>query len=306
MHGEESTATMIRSLRYSLTQATVQVFRNKGMSLASIFSITAMLLILGLFFFISVNINIATEKAKQQFNTIEVYLLEETTRQDADVIAQSLLSMDEISGVVYVSKEDAMQAFKQRWGEKSYLLDGLADNPLPNALRVELADLEDGRLVYEACRNLIGVEDVRFYQEEVSKILTITDFIQKGALIVIVFLIIVSVIVVSNTVKLTVMARQREIMIMKYVGATNWFIRGPLLAEGMMIGCISAFIALGLTWVIYARIVNLFATQALLLFSSSFVEVGFMMKNLSWIFIALGASIGAFGSILSMRRFLNA
>lgn len=297
---------MIRSLRYSLTQATVQVFRNKGMSLASIFSITAMLLILGLFFFISVNINIATEKAKQQFNTIEVYLLEETTRQDADVIAQSLLSMDEISGVVYVSKEDAMQAFKQRWGEKSYLLDGLADNPLPNALRVELADLEDGRLVYEACRNLIGVEDVRFYQEEVSKILTITDFIQKGALIVIVFLIIVSVIVVSNTVKLTVMARQREIMIMKYVGATNWFIRGPLLAEGMMIGCISAFIALGLTWVIYARIVNLFATQALLLFSSSFVEVGFMMKNLSWIFIALGASIGAFGSILSMRRFLNA
>ncbi|HHX92181.1 MAG TPA: ABC transporter permease [Clostridiales bacterium] len=297
---------MIRSLRYSLTQATVQVFRNKGMSLASIFSITAMLLILGLFFFISVNINIATEKAKQQFNTIEVYLLEETTRQDADVIAQSLLSMDEISGVVYVSKEDAMQAFKQRWGEKSYLLDGLADNPLPNALRVELADLEDGRLVYEACRNLIGVEDVRFYQEEVSKILTITDFIQKGALIVIVFLIIVSVIVVSNTVKLTVMARQREIMIMKYVGATNWFIRGPLLAEGMMIGCISAFIALGLTWLIYARIVNLFATQALLLFSSSFVEVGFMMKNLSWIFIALGASIGAFGSILSMRRFLNA
>jgi cell division transport system permease protein len=102
------------------------------------------------------------------------------------------------------------------------------------------------------------------------------------------------------------MARQREIMIMKYVGATNWFIRGPLLAEGMMIGCISAFIALGLTWLIYARIVNLFATQALLLFSSSFVEVGFMMKNLSWIFIALGASIGAFGSILSMRRFLNA
>ncbi len=306
MRGEENTATMIRSLRYSLTQATVQVFRNKGMSLASIFSITAMLLILGLFFFISVNINIATEKAKQQFNTIEVYLLEETTRQDADVIAQSLLSMDEISGVVYVSKEDAMQAFKQRWGEKSYLLDGLADNPLPNALRVELADLEDGRLVYEACRNLIGVEDVRFYQEEVSKILTITDFIQKGALIVIVFLIIVSVIVVSNTVKLTVMARQREIMIMKYVGATNWFIRGPLLAEGMMIGCISAFIALGLTWLIYARIVNLFATQALLLFSSSFVEVGFMMKNLSWIFIALGASIGAFGSILSMRRFLNA
>lgn len=297
---------MIRGLKYALTQAFIQVFRNKGMSLASIFSITAMLLILGLFFFVTVNINIATESAKQQFNTIEVYLLDETSKEDADIITQSLLSMDEIAGVTYVSKEEAMEHFKGRWGDKAYLLDGLAENPLPNSLRVELVSLEDGQLIYEACRNLIGVEDVRYYQEEVKKILTITDFIQQGALIIILFLIIVSVIVVSNTVKLTVMARQREIMIMKYVGATNWFIRGPLLAEGMMIGCISAGISLGLVWMIYSRIVELFSTQALLLFSTSFVEVGFMMRNLIWIFIALGMSIGAFGSILSMRRFLNA
>jgi len=235
-----------------------------------------------------------------------VYLLEETSRSDADIITQSLLSMDEIAGVTYVSKEEAMEHFKERWGDKAYLLDGLAENPLPNSLRVELVSLEDGQLIYEACRNLIGVEDVRYYQDEVKKILTITDFIQQGALIIILFLIIVSVVVVSNTVKLTVMARQREIMIMKYVGATNWFIRGPLLAEGMMIGCISAGISLGLIWVIYSRVVELFSTQALLLFSTSFVAVGFMMSNLVWIFIALGMSIGAFGSILSMRRFLNA
>lgn len=296
---------MIRGIKYALTQAFVQVFRNKGMSLASIFSITAMLLILGLFFFLTVNINIATESAKQQFTTIEVYLLDETTLEDANTITRSLLSMDEVANVTYVSKEEALEHFKERWGEKAYLLDGLAENPLPNSLRVELASLEDGQLMYEACRNLIGVEDVRYYHEEVKKILAITDIIQNGALIIILFLIIVSVIVVSNTVKLTVMARQREIMIMKYVGATNWFIRGPLLAEGMMIGSISAGIALGLIWMIYSRTVELFTTQALLLFSTSFVEVGFMMRNLTWIFIALGMSIGAFGSILSMRRFLQ-
>ena len=122
---------MIRGLRYTLSQAFVQVFRNKGMSVASIFSITAMLLILGLFFFLTVNINLATENAKQQFNTIEVYLLDETTREEADVITESLLSMDEISSVTYVSKEEAMENFKERWGEKSYLLDGLSENPLP-------------------------------------------------------------------------------------------------------------------------------------------------------------------------------
>lgn len=297
---------MIRSLKYTLSQAFVQIFRNKGMSIASIFSIAAMLLILGLFFFLTVNINLATENAKQQFNTIEVYLLEETGREEADTITQTLLAMDEISGVVYVGKDEAMEQFKERWGDKAYLLEGLSENPLPNSLRVELKSLEDGEIIYEACKNLIGVEDVRYYQEEVGKILALTEFIQKGALLIIAFLIIVSVVVVSNTVKLTVMARQKEIMIMKYVGATNWFIRGPLLAEGMAIGSISAVISIGLIWAIYSRLVGLFSTQALLLFSTSFVEVGFMMKNLVWIFIALGMSIGAFGSILSMRRFLNA
>ena len=297
---------MIRSLKYTLSQAFVQIFRNKGMSIASIFSIAAMLLILGLFFFLTVNINLATENAKQQFNTIEVYLLEETGREEADTITQTLLAMDEISGVVYVGKDEAMEQFKERWGDKAYLLEGLSENPLPNSLRVELKSLEDGEIIYEACKNLIGVEDVRYYQEEGRKILALTEFIQKGALLIIAFLIIVSVVVVSNTVKLTVMARQKEIMIMKYVGATNWFIRGPLLAEGMAIGSISAVISIGLIWAIYSRLVGLFSTQALLLFSTSFVEVGFMMKTLVWIFIALGMSIGALGSILSMRRFLNA
>lgn len=276
------------------------------MSIASIFSITAMLLILGLFFFLTVNINLATENAKQQFNSIEVYLLEETDKEEAGIIIQSLLSMDEISGVVYVSKAEAMEKFKKRWGDKAYLLEGLSENPLPNSLHVELRSLEDGDLVYEACKNLIGIEDVRYYKEEVGKIISLTDFMEKGALIIIAFLIVVSVVVVSNTVKITVLARQREIMIMKYVGATNWFIRGPLLAEGMIIGCISSVIAIGFIWTIYARLVQLFSTQALLLFSTSFVDVNFMMKNLIWIFIALGMSIGAFGSILSMRRFLNA
>ena len=297
---------MISGIKYALTQAFVQVFRNKGMSLASLFSISAMLLILSLFFFVTVNVNTAAENAKQQFNTVEVYLLDETDRQEADTMAQSLLSMDEVASVSYISKEEALERFKLRWGDKGYLLEALPKNPLPNALRVELTSLEDGKMVYEICRNLIGVEDVRFFQEEVGKILSIADFIQKGALIIIVFLIFVSVVVVSNTVKLTVMARQEEIMIMKYVGATNWFVRGPLLAEGMIIGWVSAAIALLLTWIVYARLTDLLAMQSLLLLSTSMVETGFMMRNLIWIFFALGMSIGACGSILSMRRFLRA
>ena len=297
---------MFRGFGYSLKQSLQQIFRNKGMTVASLFAITAMLLILGLFFFLTVNVNYVTEEIKDQFDTIEVFLTDETTEAQADVIRTSLLKLDEVAEVDYISKAQAMEEFKVRWGENAYLLDGLSTNPLPNSLRVTLTDLSEGDIVAEVCRNMAGVEDVRYYQTEVNKILKVSESIQKGALIIIAFLIIVSVVVVANTVKLTVMARQEEIRIMKYVGATNWFIRGPLLMEGMFIGLISALIALGFSWAIYARIVSGFGQQIMILMSTSLVETGFMMMNLTWIYIALGLSIGAFGSLISMRRFLQA
>ena len=297
---------MFKGFGYSLKQALVQIFRNKGMTIASLFAITAMLLILGLFFFLTVNVSFITEEIKDQFDTIEVFLQDDQTEAQAEVIRTSLSKLEGVADVQYISKAQAMEEFKARWGDNAYLLDGLASNPLPNSLRVTLESLEDGELVAEVSRSMAGVEDVRYYQTEVNKILKVSESIQRGALIVIAFLIIVSVVVVSNTVKLTVMARQEEIRIMKYVGATNWFIRGPLLLEGMFIGLISALIALGCTWAIYARLIAGFGQQAMILLSTSLVETEFMMTNLTWIYIALGISIGAFGSILSMRRFLQA
>ena len=297
---------MFKGLGYSLKQAFLQIFRNKGMAVASLFAITAMLLILGLFFFLTVNVNFLTEEIKEQFDTIEVFLQDDQTEAQADVIRTSLSKLDGVENVEYITKDQAMEEFKVRWGDNAYLLDGLSTNPLPNSLRVTLTDLEKGDLVAEVSRSMTGVEDVRYYQTEVNKILKVSEGIQKGALVVIVFLIIVSIVVVSNTVKLTVMARQEEIRIMKYVGATNWFIRGPLILEGMFIGLIASLIALGCTWAIYARLMNTFGQQAMILLSSSLVETQFMMINLTWIYVALGISIGAFGSIISMRRFLQA
>ena len=297
---------MFKGLGYSLKQAVQQIFRNKGMAIASLFAITAMLLILGLFFFLTVNVNFLTEEIKEQFDTIEVFLQDDQTEAQADVIRTSLSKLPGVESVEYIDKARAMEEFKVRWGDNAYLLDGLSTNPLPNSLRVTLTDLNEGDVVAEVSRNMTGVEDVRYYQTEVNKILKVSEGIQKGALVVIAFLIIVSVVVVSNTVKLTVMARQEEIRIMKYVGATNWFIRGPLILEGMFIGLIASLIALGCTWAIYARLMNAFGQQAMILLSSSLVETQFMMINLTWIYVALGISIGAFGSIISMRRFLQA
>lgn len=297
---------MFSGLWYSLKKGAVQIFRNRGMSVASIFSITAMLLILALFFFITVNVNYLAETVKDEFNTIEVFLLDTTSVSDARTIAESLSSMDEVSTVKYITKDQALEEFKVQWGENAYLLDGLSENPLPNSLRVELADIAGGALVSQVAYGFTGVEDVRFYQDEVEKILNITGVIQKCALVIIIFMVVVSVMVVSNTIKLTVLARKEEIEIMKYIGATDWFVRGPMFMEGMIIGLISALIAIGISAVLYTNLANGLSADAMQLFSTQLVEPSFVIKHLVWIFAALGISIGACGSIISMRRFLKA
>ena len=297
---------MFKGVIYSIKQAFKQIFRNKGMSVASVFSITAMMLILALFLFLTVNLNFLTENVKDQFGTIEVFLLDETDRDQADAMISDIHKMNGVRSVVFVSREEAMEEFKERWGSNAYLLDSLSENPLPNSIRIELIDLEAGDMIATYLMSLPGVEDVRFYRDEVNKVINISYVVQKGALIVIAFLVVISILVVSNTIKLTVMARQEEISIMKYIGATNWFIRGPLFFEGILIGVISAGLSVGISSYIYIKLYESLGEQAFKLFSSQLVEPEFLIVNIVWIFLALGIGIGTCGSIVSMRRYLKA
>lgn len=296
---------MLSSLIYNIKQGFVQIFRNRGMSLASIFSIVAMLLILGLFFVITVNINLFTEVVKQDYDQLEVYLLDETSKADAEQLMAEIKKQDGVSDVEYRSKKEALEILKQRWGESGYLLDSLGKNPLPASILISVDSLDNAGAVAQFAGSLEGVDDIQYYQETVDKLTKITNFLQIGALVIMAFLVVVSVVVVSNTVKLTVFARAKEIRIMKYVGATNWFIRGPFLAEGIIIGVLAALISTGLIALIYSELIESIGPQILAIVSSPLISAGYMTGNMVIIFIALGASIGAWGSIISMRRFLD-
>ncbi|HZK02264.1 MAG TPA: permease-like cell division protein FtsX [Anaerovoracaceae bacterium] len=296
----------IRGMLNAIRQAFVQIFsRNKAMSFASLFSITAMLLVLGLFFILIVNVNMVTVSAQKQFDTIQVYLDEDIDTVAAQGMIVEILKYDGVAEAWYLTKDEAMDEYKLKWGDKSYLLDGFSENPLPNSIRVKINDLELADTIVEKIKRLDGIEDIKYYQTAVNKLLAVTSYIRTGALVIIASLIVVSVVVVANTIKLTVLARSREIGIMKYVGADNWFIRGPFLVEGMLIGIISAVVSVGLISLTYYKLMEIFGTDIFLMFSVHMVPQGFLTVNLLWIFIALGISIGAFGSIISMRRFLD-
>ncbi len=275
------------------------------MSLASIFSILAMLLILGMFFIITVNINLFTEVVKQDYDQIEVFLLDDTDESQAQQLMDKIRARDGVTDVQYRSKDEALNVLKERWGESGYLLDSLGDNPLPASILISVESLDNAGDVAAYAGTLDGIEDVQYYRETVEKLTKITNFLQIGALVIMAFLVVVSVVVVSNTVKLTVFARAKEIRIMKYVGATNWFIRGPFLAEGIIIGMLAALVSTGLIALIYKELIAAIGPQVLAIVSMPLISTQYMTENMLIIFLALGMSIGACGSIISMRKFLD-
>lgn len=291
---------------YNIKQAFKQIGRNRGMSLASVFAITAMMLILGLFFIISVNVNVFTEVVKSDYDTVEVYLKDSVSKTDATDLMADLQKIKGVSKVNYRSKAQALEIMKKRWGDSGYLLDSLGQNPLPNSILIKVGDLSSANSVNKAVQDNKLVENTTYYKETIDKVTRITNALQIGALIIMLFLVVVSVVVVSNTIKLTVFARSREIEIMRYVGATNWFIRGPFLVEGILIGIISALISSGIIYGVYGKIVDAFGIKMMTMLSFPLVPTAVLCENLLVIFMALGIGIGACGSIISMRRFLDA
>lgn len=290
---------------YSLKQALKQIGRNKGMTFTSVFAITAMLIILGLFFMVIVNINTAAETIKNDYNNIEVFFKDDVTDEEIKTIQADVEEWDQVDTVTVRTKEEALEILKIRWGDNGYLLDGLSENPLPNSIVITVDALDKADQVAAQAEKIECAEDVNFYKDTVEKLISATKGFQIAAIIVMIFLIIVSTVVVSNTIKLTVFNRSDEIVIMKYVGATNWFIRAPFLLEGIIIGLISAIVSSGIVALIYAGVIKVIGGEVLAILSTSLVPLGFLAFNLVWIFIALGVSIGAWGSMISMRRFLD-
>ncbi|HUM56898.1 MAG TPA: permease-like cell division protein FtsX, partial [Bacillota bacterium] len=236
---------MMSRFGYTIKQAFRQIFRNRAMTLASVFAITAMLLILGIFFLLIINVNTAAESVKKDYNTIEIFMLDETDETRTQQIINGVTTWPNVAAAVYRSKDEAMEILKDRWGDSAYLLDTLESNPLPNSIVITVADLESADKVAVKAKNIQGIEDVKYYKDTVDKLLKVTNGMKIAAMIIMAFLVVVAIVVVSNRIKLTVCARSEEITIMKYVGATNWFIRGPFLAEGIIIGIVSALISVG-------------------------------------------------------------
>lgn len=296
---------MFGRVGYTCKQAVRQIIRNKAMTFASVFAITAMLMILGVFFVILMNVNQAITSIRHDYDNIEVFYLDKTKITDIQKAEKQISGWGNVKEVKYRSKEEAMKLLKKSWGNNAYLLDSVKENPLPRSLVITVSDVEKSDDVAKEAKKLSGIEDIKYYKDTVDKLVKFTNGIKVAAAVIMAFLILISTVVVSNTIKLTVLNRSEEISIMKYVGATNWFIRGPFLLEGIFIGAFSALFSAGLVALLYDRIISKLGTGIVQVLSIPMVSARFMNFYLLWIFLAIGIIIGAWGSMISMRKFLD-
>lgn len=290
---------------YNLKQSFSQMGRNKGMYFTSVMAITAMMLILGLFYVAFVNVNLFARSIEKDYNVVQVYLKEGSDEKTAKSVESSLKEIDGVDDVVFVTKDEAMMTLKDKWGENSYLLDSLPENPLPDSYMVYVSDTDAANRLASEAPGIKGVDDVVYYQDTIEKLAKVSHFIEIGSLIAMAFLVVVSIIIVANTIKLTVSNREKEIGIMKYLGATDWFVRMPFIWSGMIVGILSACIAAGLTYLIYSKIVGILGTDIARILSVSIVPAESLTMKVLLIFLCLGVSIGAIGSMISIRRFLD-
>ena len=281
-----------RVLKNIIKQGFQGMWRNKGMGLASITSITAVLVILGLVFIIILSLNNLVVDTKDKFDEIQVFLEDDINDEQISTIQNRLENQNGVSSVTFQSKNEALEKMKNDWGEEGYLLEGLETNPLPDTFIVKLKDIEYADEIAEDIKDLDGIDEVQYNQDIIEKLVLVANYVKTGGMIIVSILIFVSIFIISNTIKLTVTARKREINIMKYVGATNGYIRGPFIIEGVLFGLIGAMLSIAAVYYGYEYFFNTVSDRLYVLFTIYLVPPTILLKDIMTIFIAIGAGIG--------------
>jgi len=286
-----------RTVRYFFKEAFANLFRNGWMSLASIGAVASALIIFGSFLMISINFDYIAKTVESQVE-ITAYVKDSVDQLKMNQIELSIKGLDEVKEVVFVSKEQALEEFKKQVGEE--LLEGI-ENPLPNSFRIKVQTPQEVAGVAEKIQKIDGIEEVKYGKGVVEKLFKITYWMRMLGLGVMAIFAVISVFIISNTIRITVFSRRREISIMKYIGATDWFVRWPFLLEGMMLGFSGSLIAIALLALGYSYIYDLVRINIPMISLLPLRE----FYDYSLGLLMVGTFLGAFGSGFSMRRFLK-
>ncbi len=299
----------ISSFGYLMREGARNVWVNRMMSLASVGVLTACLLLIGGALLFSVNVNSIVGYVESQ-NEVKVFLKTDIPDLTRSTLDNEIRKVENISEIEYIPKEDGIEQFAETMGEYSDLMAGLRgeENPLPDTYMVKVTDLSVLAETVAQLEGLAGVESVSAPIEVAVSITGIKNAINIFGVFVVAILVLVSFIITANTIKITVFNRRREISIMKFVGATDSFIRLPFIFEGTILGILSALLAFGIVWGGYDYILRSLSENAtgwLGLAYRSFVPFDTVADRILLGFLGAGLLSGTFGSMLFVRKHLK-
>ncbi len=290
---------------YLIGEGFSNVFKNKKSTGASLVIMCATMIIFGVFLILGENINhfVDNLKADQGFS---VFIKVDATQEEIDKVGEEIRAIDGVNTVDFVSKDDALNIMRERLKDTRGVLDVFDKELLKTSYTVTVTDLAKSKDIQNQINGIENVVKIESSDETVSALINIANGIRIVTGVILLLLIIISVFIISNTIKLTVHARRKEISIMKYVGATNGFIRWPFVVEGMIIGIIASLISIVIVGGAYNFIANeMVNAEFMQLINGSLVSFNDMLSSIIMVYMLLGIGIGALGSVISMRKYLK-
>ena len=292
-------------ISYLIREGLSNVFKNKKSTISSLIIMCATMLIFGVFFVIGENINAFVGNVAEA-QEIRVFVENGATEEQIEEVGNEILQIEGVKDAVYISREEGLESMRDVLGDD--LVEGYKERPdvISVAYDVTLTDLELNEEVQESILQIENVKKIEASNKVIDQVLRLAKGIKIVTGAILILLIIISISIIANTIKLTVHARRKEISIMKYVGATNSFIRWPFLVEGILIGIAAGLISVALVGVVYTYIANqMSGTTFMQMIQWQLLKFEDMFKLILIVYLGLGIGIGAVGSSISMRKYLE-
>jgi len=292
---------IFENMGFYIREALLSFRRSALMSMATILSITTILIIVGMFLLISINSSLFLKNIESQLEII-VYLEDDISNAGLNNLKNNITSIDGIKEVKFVSKEDAYQRLSKDLGEQKDILSAIETNPLPASFEIQIKDPKTIEPIANQIAEFKKVEEIEYGRETAERLLNFTYIFRRAGILVLALLIFASILIISNIIKITVYARRNEIEIMSLAGATSWFIRWPFIIEGFLQGFISSFFSTIILYNFYFFAVNK-VHQAIPFLPLVVDNIDLLPLGIA--IVLLGSLVGILGSIFSVGKYLN-
>ena len=282
----------ISTFFYTLKQGIINIFRNKWFSLASVATISACLFLFGLFYAVITNFQSIVKSAEEGVS-VTIFFQHGTSEEQIMEIGSKIEARDEVSKIEYTSPDQAWEYYKENWIPEEFS-DGFPDNPLENSASyaIYMKDISQQAALVEYLNSIPEIRTVNQSELAASTLTGVN--------------VLVSVFLISNTVTIGISVRKEEISIMKYIGATDFFVRAPFVIEGILIGIFGSALPLGTIYVLYNKVVEYIGTKFSVLSGLlNFLPVNTVFSTLAPVVVAIGVGIGFLGSFITVRKHLR-